>query len=288
MREPILPRTEPHCRIKVATPVTRGLRKRTKPTYSICNGAVPRRSPEGMAGPARRVFALSTMQDLAAAAVRPDLALADTLTPAPADEPLDTAIGRATGHLLRCQQADGHWVFELEADATIPAEYVMLRRFFGRQDPAREARIGRYLRRIQEQEAATCEGGWPLFHGGPLDISCSVKAYFALRLVGDDRGRAAHGARPGGDPGGRRGGALQRLHPGDARAVRPGALACRAGDAARAHPAAALVPLPPVEGQLLGPHRAGAADRGDGPPAAAAGADAGSRWPGCSAPRPRR
>ncbi|MBK1661193.1 squalene--hopene cyclase [Paracraurococcus ruber] len=101
---------------------------------------------------------------------------------------LEAAIGRATDHLLRRQQADGHWVFELEADATIPAEYLMLCRFFGKRDPAREMRIGRYLRRIQAQEAATAGGGWPLFHGGPLDISCSVKAYFALRLVGDAPG----------------------------------------------------------------------------------------------------
>ena len=131
-----------------------------------------------------RVFALSNMQDLAAVAARPDLALAEPVT-VPPQPHLDAAIGRATDHLLRRQQADGHWVFELEADATIPAEYVMLKRFFGRRDPVREARIGRYLRRIQAQEEAACNGGWPLFHGGPIDISCSVKAYLALRLIGD-------------------------------------------------------------------------------------------------------
>lgn len=118
-------------------------------------------------------------------AARPDLALAETLERSRSTEPLDAAISRATARLLDRQQADGHWVFELEADATIPAEYLMLRRFFGKRDPAREARIGRYLRRIQAQEAGTAGGGWPLFHGGPLDISCSVKAYFALRLIGD-------------------------------------------------------------------------------------------------------
>nr|WP_328702714.1 squalene--hopene cyclase [Belnapia mucosa] len=100
-------------------------------------------------------------------------------------EPLEAAIDAAAAHLLSRQQADGHWVFELEADATIPAEYLMLCRFFGRRDPAREARIGRYLRRIQAQQDANCGGGWPLFHGAPIDISCSVKAYFALRLIGD-------------------------------------------------------------------------------------------------------
>ncbi len=98
---------------------------------------------------------------------------------------LDAAVGRARDALMARQQGDGHWVFELEADGTIPAEYVMLCRFFGRVQPEREARIGRYLRRLQQQENPNCAGGWPLFHGGKLDISCSVKAYFALRLIGD-------------------------------------------------------------------------------------------------------
>ena len=40
---------------------------------------------------------------------------------------LEFAIGRATQALLGEQRSDGHWVFELEADATIPSEYVLLR-----------------------------------------------------------------------------------------------------------------------------------------------------------------
>ena len=102
----------------------------------------------------------------------------------PRGRALDAAVARARDALLARQREDGHWVFELEADATIPSEYVMLRRFFGHHDAVREAAIGRYLRRVQAQESRA-GGGWPLFHDGKLDISCSVKAYFALRLIGD-------------------------------------------------------------------------------------------------------
>ncbi len=104
---------------------------------------------------------------------------------APRGTALDAAVLRARDALLRRQREDGHWVFELEADATIPAEYIMLRRFFGQHDPVREAAIGQYLRRLQAQQAPSAAGGWPLYHAGKIDISCSVKAYFALRLIGD-------------------------------------------------------------------------------------------------------
>jgi squalene-hopene/tetraprenyl-beta-curcumene cyclase len=104
---------------------------------------------------------------------------------APRGAALDAAVLRARDALLRRQREDGHWVFELEADATIPAEYIMLRRFFGQHDPVREAAIGQDLRRLQAQQAPSAAGGWPLYHAGKIDISCSVKAYFALRLIGD-------------------------------------------------------------------------------------------------------
>ncbi|HMN72678.1 MAG TPA: hypothetical protein PKA55_12515, partial [Rhodoblastus sp.] len=44
---------------------------------------------------------------------------------------LEAAIERATQALLGRRRADGHWCFELEADATIPAEYVLMRHFRG-------------------------------------------------------------------------------------------------------------------------------------------------------------
>ncbi len=97
------------------------------------------------------------------------------------DDSLTLAIDQARGALERRQNPDGHWVFELEADATIPAEYVLLEHFLDRIDDPLEQKIGVYLRAIQGEH-----GGWPLFHDGAFNLSCSVKAYFALKAIGDD------------------------------------------------------------------------------------------------------
>jgi squalene-hopene/tetraprenyl-beta-curcumene cyclase len=94
---------------------------------------------------------------------------------------LEKGIEAATRALLARQQADGHFVFELEADATIPAEYVLLRHYLAEPiDTPLEEKIAAYLRRIQG-----AHGGWPLFRDGDFDMSASVKAYFALKMVGD-------------------------------------------------------------------------------------------------------
>jgi squalene-hopene/tetraprenyl-beta-curcumene cyclase len=98
------------------------------------------------------------------------------------DARLDRRIQRAAEALRKRQGADGHWVFELEADATIPAEYILLRQFLGEPDDLElERRIGVYLRRIQGDHH-----GWSLVHGGPFDVSASIKAYYALKMIGDD------------------------------------------------------------------------------------------------------
>jgi squalene-hopene/tetraprenyl-beta-curcumene cyclase len=99
---------------------------------------------------------------------------------APPESALERGIEAATAALLKLQQPDGHWVFELEADATIAAEYVVLQHYLGEPKPALEAKIAIYLRRLQG-----AHGGWSLFHEGAFNTSASVKAYFALKLVGD-------------------------------------------------------------------------------------------------------
>src|SRR6201993_2249685 len=94
---------------------------------------------------------------------------------------LEKGIGSATEALMGFQRSDGHWVFELEADCTIPAEYILWRHHLAEPvDVALEAKIANYLRRVQG-----AHGGWPLVHDGEFDMSASVKAYFALKMIGD-------------------------------------------------------------------------------------------------------
>jgi squalene-hopene/tetraprenyl-beta-curcumene cyclase len=93
---------------------------------------------------------------------------------------LEESIKRGTRALLDRQRPDGHWVFELEADATIPAEYVLMRHYLAEPvDADLERKIAAYLLRIQG-----AHGGWPLFHEGAFDMSATVKAYFALKMIG--------------------------------------------------------------------------------------------------------
>ena len=90
------------------------------------------------------------------------------------------AVDRAARALLDLQRPDGHFLFDLEADAAIPAEYILLKHYLGRRDPVMEGKVAAYLRRTQEGY-----GGWPMLARGGLNLSATVKAYFALKAVGD-------------------------------------------------------------------------------------------------------
>ncbi|MGH8299141.1 MAG: squalene--hopene cyclase [Steroidobacteraceae bacterium] len=94
---------------------------------------------------------------------------------------VDQAVAAARDALIGLQKADGHWLFELEADCTIPAEYILMMHYLDEIDPELERKLAVYLR---DKQAA--HGGWPLYLGGELDLSCTVKVYYALKLAGDD------------------------------------------------------------------------------------------------------
>ena len=92
---------------------------------------------------------------------------------------LDAAIQAGVEALLERQDPAGFWIHELEADATITSEYLLSRRWLGIPDGATEAKAIRHLESIQRSD-----GGWPIYHNGPANISATVKAYFALKLAG--------------------------------------------------------------------------------------------------------
>jgi squalene-hopene/tetraprenyl-beta-curcumene cyclase len=106
-----------------------------------------------------------------------DNAFKDTYTP---PSKLDSAISRATKQLLSLQNEEGYWVFELEADCTIPSEYILMMHFMEEINETLQAKIANFIRTKQNSD-----GSYPLYQGGAGDISCTIKAYYALKIAGD-------------------------------------------------------------------------------------------------------
>src|SRR6201987_2567141 len=113
-----------------------------------------------------------------------------TVAPIPAHQPdwareLPESIERGAEHLLSLQAADGYWQGELEADSTLESDYIYYLFVLGKADPARIAKLANYVRQKQLED-----GGWNLYPGGPTELNATCKAYFALKLAGDDSGSA--------------------------------------------------------------------------------------------------
>jgi squalene-hopene/tetraprenyl-beta-curcumene cyclase len=92
---------------------------------------------------------------------------------------LDPAIERGVSNLLSLQHPDGYWWGELEANVTMAAEHLLLEQFLGIGDPARWQKLCTYILRRQN-----ADGSWPIYFGGPGDLSVTIEAYFALKLGG--------------------------------------------------------------------------------------------------------
>jgi squalene-hopene/tetraprenyl-beta-curcumene cyclase len=95
--------------------------------------------------------------------------------------PLELAIENGANHLLSLQAEEGYWLGELEADTTLESDYIYYLYVLGKADPIRIAKLANYVRRRQLPD-----GGWNIFPGGPSDLNATCKAYFALKLAGDD------------------------------------------------------------------------------------------------------
>ncbi len=94
---------------------------------------------------------------------------------------LDEAVRLGAEFLLSLQSDEGYWWAELESNATMASEHLLLEHFLGISDAARWTKLCRYLLQRQGED-----GSWPVYFGGPGDVSVTTEAYFALKLAGTD------------------------------------------------------------------------------------------------------
>ncbi|HVT80645.1 MAG TPA: squalene--hopene cyclase [Phycisphaerae bacterium] len=94
---------------------------------------------------------------------------------------LDQAIDQAKRALINKRHPDGYWCAELQGDSILESEYILLKFILGQERDPDLPLIANYLRSLQQPD-----GGWNMYPGGANDLNGTVKAYFALKLMGDD------------------------------------------------------------------------------------------------------
>ena len=94
---------------------------------------------------------------------------------------LQNAITLSQRALISQQNKDGYWISYVETNTFYNALQILLYYFLGREGQERETIEGlcRYLVNTQSED-----GSWPLYDGGPSDLSLSTLNYFALKLSG--------------------------------------------------------------------------------------------------------
>ncbi len=92
---------------------------------------------------------------------------------------LDDTIDRAQRHLLNRQSPEGYWWGELESNASMEAEYILLTHFLGAVDEERHRKLANHIRNRQRGD-----GTWGQYYGAPGDLSTSTECYFALKMTG--------------------------------------------------------------------------------------------------------
>ena len=97
----------------------------------------------------------------------------------PAASPLQAAIARAVEALFRQQNPAGFWWAELQSNVTITAEVLLLHHVWGTFGRVPRAAAERYFRAEQRSH-----GGWELAYGDGGELSVSIEAYLALRMLG--------------------------------------------------------------------------------------------------------
>src|SRR4051812_34593284 len=94
---------------------------------------------------------------------------------------VERCLARAKSALLAKQDPKGFWCGELQGDSILESEYILLKFILGQESDPDLPLIANYLRSLQQPD-----GGWNMYPGGANDLNGTVKAYFALKLMGDD------------------------------------------------------------------------------------------------------
>jgi len=97
------------------------------------------------------------------------------------DPARSNALKRAVEWLLQAQSTEGWWSGELETNVTMTAEHVLLFRFLGLS--LDEFGAGAILHMLRNQRE---DGSWALYYDGPADLSTTIEAYVALKVLGVD------------------------------------------------------------------------------------------------------
>ena len=97
----------------------------------------------------------------------------------PHRQAVEQAIRRCQAYFGRTQYPEGYWWGELESNATMEAEHLMLCYFLGRGDPERWREVSNFILSKQRND-----GSWGQYYESPGDLSTSVECYFALKLGG--------------------------------------------------------------------------------------------------------
>ncbi|MGO9020466.1 MAG: squalene--hopene cyclase [Syntrophobacteraceae bacterium] len=96
---------------------------------------------------------------------------------------IEAAIRKSSDYFFRVQYPEGYWWAELESNVTITSEYVMLTRLLGIPIAEKRSGIVKYLLGHQNEN-----GSWGLYYGDGGELSTTIEAYFALKLLGEDEG----------------------------------------------------------------------------------------------------
>ncbi|HEY1429205.1 MAG TPA: prenyltransferase/squalene oxidase repeat-containing protein, partial [Candidatus Tumulicola sp.] len=94
---------------------------------------------------------------------------------------MNASLGKAVDWLLQRQDPAGWWSGELETNVTMTAEQILLYRFLGIpfDDVAERAAVHLF-------DHQRSDGSWALYYDGPADLSTTIEAYVALKVLGVD------------------------------------------------------------------------------------------------------